>query len=174
MSIRTVLLLGNPLLRVNCARVKHFTTPELRSLIDDLRDTLIDFRGRNGFGRAIAAPQIGTAIRVIVLGADEPLVVINPVITRHSRTMMTLWDDCFSFPDLTVKVRRHLSIEVRFQDAEGKRRHLKARGALAELLQHEIDHLNGILAIDRAIDTKHIVYRSELQRWKTGRRTRGM
>ena len=78
---------------------------------------------------------------------------------------MTLWDDCFSFPDILVKVNRSLSIDVRYQDEEGKKRTLRAESGLSELLQHEIDHLNGILAIDRAVDSKHIVFRSEYERW---------
>ena len=78
---------------------------------------------------------------------------------------MTLWDDCFSFPDILVKVNRSLSIDLRYQDEEGKKRTLRAESGLSELLQHEIDHLNGILAIDRAVDSKHIVFRSEYERW---------
>ena len=76
---------------------------------------------------------------------------------------MTLWDDCFSFPDILVKVKRSTTITIRFQDESGKRKTLTADGSLSELLQHEIDHLDGILAIDRAVDSKHIVLRSE---WK--------
>lgn len=167
MSTRTILLLGNPALRTRCAKVKDFTGPGLRSLVDDLRDTLADFRARHGFGRGIAAPQIGDLRRVIFLQVDSPLAMINPSITRQSRTMMTLWDDCFSFPDIAVKVKRHLSVEVQYRDLEGKRHALKARGALAELLQHEIDHCDGILAVDRAVDTRHIVYASELAKQKS-------
>ncbi len=75
---------------------------------------------------------------------------------------MTLWDDCFSFPDLMVKVKRHLAISVSYQDLQGRRRTLEADGALSELLQHEVDHLDGVLAVDRAVDSRHIAYRSEL------------
>ena len=78
---------------------------------------------------------------------------------------MTLWDDCFSFPDILAKVNRNLSIEIRYRDEEGKKLSLRAESGLSELLQHEIDHLDGILAIDRAVDSKHIVYRSEYERW---------
>ena len=74
---------------------------------------------------------------------------------------MTLWDDCFSFPDLVVKVRRHVRVEVEYADLHGGRHFLHAEGGLAELLQHEIDHLDGILAIDRAVDPRHILYRDE-------------
>ena len=166
MSIRPVLLLGNPLLRAVSVRVKQYNTPALRALIRDLADTLHDFRRRNGFGRGIAASQIGDRRRVVFIDIDGPLALVNPEIIRSSRQMMTLWDDCFSFPDLAVKLKRHLSVEVRYRDPEGKEHTLKARGALSELLQHEIDHVDGILALDRAVDSRHIVYKSELEKSK--------
>jgi len=172
MGVRPVLLLGNPLLRAACVRVKKYGTPDLLALVADLTDTLLDFRLRHGFGRGIAAPQIGDTRRVIVIdtGGDNggPRAIVNPEIVRNSRQMMTLWDDCFSFPDLAVKLKRHLSVEVRYRDPEGKEHLLKARGALAELLQHEIDHVNGVLALDRAVDSKHIVYKTELEKVKRG------
>jgi len=165
MPVRDILQLGNPLLRVNCSQVESFGTPGLRSIVDDLRDTLQDFRSRNGFGRGIAAPQIGMTQRVIFIHVDKPLALVNPIIKRRSRRLMVLWDDCFSFPNLLVKVKRNLSIEVSYQDMEGTKHRILAEGALSELLQHEIDHINGILAIDRAIDSKHIVFRSEHEKW---------
>ena len=166
MSVRPVLLLGNPLLRAVCVRVRQYNTPELRALGRDMADTLHDFRRRNGFGRGIAASQIGDRRRVVFIDIDGPRAIVNPEIVRSSRQMMTLWDDCFSFPDLAVKLKRHLSVEVRYRDPEGKEHLLKARGALSELLQHEIDHVNGTLALDRAVDSRHIVYKSELERLK--------
>lgn len=167
MPVREILLLGNPVLRARCLPVRAFGSQSLGPLEADLRDTLDDFRNRRGFGRGIAAPQIGAAERMIFIHVQEPLVLINPNITRRSRTLMTLWDDCFSLPDLLVKVRRHLSIEVRYRDLKGRKHILKAREGLSELLQHEIDHLDGILAIDRAVDSRHIVLRSEFDKWGT-------
>jgi len=174
MSIRPVLLLGDPLLRAPCARVRRYDTPDLASLIGDLADTLAECRRRHGFGRGLAAPQIGDSRRVIYLDVDAPLPLVNPEIVRASRQMMTLWDDCFSFPDLSVKLKRHLSVEVRYRDAEGKEHTLKARGSLAELLQHEIDHVNGVLAIDRAVDSRHIVYTAEMKKLTLGTAHREM
>ncbi|HXF99251.1 MAG TPA: peptide deformylase [Bacteroidota bacterium] len=165
MAVQEILLLGNPLLRKRCRQVRSFGSSELERLIADLRDTLYNFRQRNGFGRGIAAPQIGVSLRVVFIHVDQPLALINPVISRRSKRTFTLWDDCFSFPDLLVKVRRHYSIEVSYKDEEGNKRVLKAAGAISELLQHEIDHINGILAVDRAISSKDIVLRSEWQRW---------
>ena len=88
--------------------------------------------------------------------------LINPKITKRSKKKFTLWDDCFSFPDILVGVRRHEWVEVSYVDETGALKKLKATNGLSELLQHEIDHINGILAIDRAISTKHIILRSEL------------
>ena len=163
MAVREILLLGNPLLRVKCEKVKNFSDPELHRTITDLRDTLADFKATHGFGRGIAAPQIGVTQRVIVTNVDAPRVLINPEIVKRSRKHITLWDDCFSFPDILVKVRRRYTIEVAYRDEAGKRHTIEASDGYSELLQHEIDHLDGILAIDRAVDTKHIVLRSE---WK--------
>jgi peptide deformylase len=165
MSVREILQLGNPTLRVKCKSVKMFGPERLNSLTNDLRDTLYDFRACNGFGRGIAAPQIGISERVIFIHVDEPLTLVNPLISKRSRKLMTLWDDCFSFPNLLVKVKRSLSIEVRFQDVQGKKHTLRAGEGLSELLQHEIDHLNGILAIDRAIDSHHIIFKTEYEKW---------
>ncbi len=165
MATREILLLGNPILREQCAPVKEVANEEIKTLTADLRDTLADFRSRRGFGRGIAAPQIGSTRQVIYINVaeiDGPL--INPRITKRSRKTMSLWDDCFSFPDILVKVVRNHSIIVSYVDETGARRKLPATGALSELLQHEIDHLNGILAIDRAIDSRHIVLRSEFEK----------
>jgi peptide deformylase len=75
-------------------------------------------------------------------------------------------------PDILAKVRRNLVIEVQYRDLEGKRHHLRAEGALSELLQHEIDHLDGILTIDRAIDSRHIVFKDEWEKWEREEKVR--
>ncbi|MBI1803040.1 MAG: peptide deformylase [Ignavibacteriae bacterium] len=163
MAVREILLLGNPTLRAKCEKVRSFSDGTVKALIQDLTDTLVDFRTRNGFGRGIASPQIGVTKRIIFVDVDRPIALINPEIVNRSRATMLLWDDCFSFPDILVKVRRNVKVVVRFHDAQGTINDLPAEGGLSELLQHEIDHINGMLAIDRAIDSKHIVMRSE---WK--------
>lgn len=159
--IREIALLGNPVLRTPCEPIEDFHSEETRALITDLSDTLGDFRSRRGFGRGIAAPQIGITRQVIFINFEFQGPLINPIIASRSKRTFRLWDDCFSFPDILVKVDRSYEINVEYQDTDGHRRSLKAEGGLSELLQHEIDHLNGILAIDRAIDTRHIVLRSE-------------
>lgn len=164
MAAKEILLLGNPLLRQKCSPVKNTGSSDVRSLVNDLRDTLLDFRSRMGFGRGIAAPQIGVTQQVIFIDFEYAGVLINPKIIRRSAKKFILWDDCFSFPDLLVSVVRNYRIEISFKDEAGKNRKLKAEGSLSELLQHEIDHINGILAVDRAVDTKHIILRSEFEK----------
>ena len=166
MARKEILRLGHPGLRLRSTRVRTFRGGALKRLVRDLDDTLGAWQRQHGSGRAIAAPQIGVPERVVVMRTEAPAVLVNPEITRRSRTRMVLWDDCVSMPTLLVKVRRHLEVDVRYQDIEGHRHTLHARGALAELVQHEIDHLDGILAIDRAIDSRHIVYRQEHERWR--------
>ncbi len=166
MAVREILLLGNPLLREPAREVLAFAAAETRSTIDDLGETLADFRLRHGFGRAIAAPQIGRRERIIFVnmadGSFGPAPLINPRLLRASEELIELWDDCFSFPDLLVRVRRHLEIEVEYQDPHGSRQTLIARQDLAELLQHEMDHLDGILATDRAIDSRSLALRQTI------------
>lgn len=164
MPVREILLLGNPLLRKKCSPLGDVAHGEVRALVDDLRDTLADFRSRKGFGRGIAAPQIGSSKQVIFLNYEIQGALINPRITKRSKRTFLLWDDCFSFPDILVKVVRNETIAVSYLDESGTRRKINATAALSELLQHEIDHLNGVLAIDRAIDSKHIILRSEFEK----------
>jgi peptide deformylase len=164
MPVREILLLGNPILRQSCNPVKAPRSDEVRSVISDLRDTLSDFRSRRGFGRGIAAPQIGVLQRIIVVNSDYNGAMINPIIVKRSRKKFLLWDDCFSFPDLLVHVERNNSIEVTFVDEQGKKKRLRAESSFSELLQHEIDHLDGVLSVDRAIDSKHIILRSEYEK----------
>jgi peptide deformylase len=164
MPVREILLLGNPMLRQSCTAVRTPQADSIQSIITDLRDTLSDFRSQRGFGRGIAAPQIGALQRVIFVNADYAGALINPTIVKKSRKKFRLWDDCFSFPDILVHVERNYSIEVAFVDDRGKKKTLFAEGSFSELLQHEIDHLNGVLAVDRAIDSKHIILRSEFEK----------
>lgn len=164
MSVREILLLGNPKLHEISAAVADVHSRATREAIVDLAATLADFRSHKGFGRAIAAPQIGIQQRILFVNMGEPLPLINPVITGASEEMMELWDDCFSFPDLMVRVRRHVEITVAYLDEKGIEKKLTARGDLSELLQHETDHLDGILATDRAIDSRSLALRSEVMK----------
>ncbi|MBP6823596.1 MAG: peptide deformylase [Acidobacteria bacterium] len=166
MPIREILLLGDPQLWRPSEAVTDVCSTETKEIIGDLADTLANFRAGHGFGRAIAAPQIGAHRRVLFVnmhdGTFGPAPLINPQIVRASSEMMELWDDCFSFPELMVRVRRHVEIDVSYISESGESKMVTARGDLSELLQHEIDHLDGILATDRAIDERSFALRSEV------------
>lgn len=138
---------------------------EVRLILRDLRATLADFRRRHGFGRGISAVQIGEPVRVIYIeyqGAAYGL--INPEWEYQSPEKFRLWDDCFSFPDLLVYLERSRRVRLRYLDQWGVPQRLEAEGSLAELLQHEMDHLEGILAVDRALDRMSLATRNEYQR----------
>ena len=89
------------------------------------------------------------------------MVFVNPVLTPDGPEMMELWDDCMSFPDLLVRVRRHKKCRLTFRDAAWRHRQIELEGDLSELLQHEYDHLDGILAVSRAIGARHFALRSQ-------------
>jgi peptide deformylase len=93
----------------------------------------------------------------------DPTAFINPQIDSRSEQTMTLWDDCMSFPDLLVKVRRHYRCRITFRDLDWNERSLDVEGDLSELLQHECDHLDGILALSRAVDAQSFAYRDEFE-----------
>lgn len=156
-----VLLLGDPGLREVCRPVDDVGDAEFRCNRDRLQATLEAFRREHGFGRAISAPQIGIGQRFIAVNlGDRPFTMINPEITWCSPETFTMWDDCMSFPSLLVRVRRHRAISVLYLDDEGDTRVMdRLDQATSELLQHEIDHLNGILAVDHALDADAIVCR---------------
>ena len=161
MSVRPILLLGNPSLYEVSPAVRREELPALRDIVADLHDTMMDFRARHGAGRAIAAPQIGVQWRVIYMHLDEPVVIINPALADRSAEMFTVWDDCMSFPGLLVRVRRHRAITLYYRDLDWQEQELRAEGDISQLLQHEYDHLNGILATSRAIDGRSLALRSE-------------
>ncbi len=166
MPVREILLLGDPQLWRPSEAVTDVRATETEEIISDLAATLENFRAGHGFGRAIAAPQIGAHRRILFVnmndGSTGPTPLINPQIVRSSSETMELWDDCFSFPELMVRVRRHVEIDVVYLDESGQQQNVTAQGDLSELLQHEIDHLDGILATDRAIDDRSFALRSEV------------
>ena len=168
MPIRPVLQLGDPLLRQTAARVADPTARGIHELVQDLADTLAHWRSATGYGRGIAAPQLGDLRRVIFLklpGA-EPWPLINPEIIESSEERIIVWDACLSFLSIFMQVERHREVTVRYQTLQGETREFEAGDErnLSELLQHEIDHLDGILAIDRVVDVKTICTREEFEK----------
>jgi peptide deformylase len=163
MPSRRILQLGDPLLRAVSAPVSQ--PGEAAPIFEDLRATLHEFRRTHGFGRGISAVQIGHPLRLIYIEFEGvPYAIRNPGFEFQSEAKFRLWDDCFSFPGLLVHLERSRNVRVRYEDEEGKARSIDAEGPLSELLQHEMDHLDGILAIDRALDRESFCTRQEYVR----------
>lgn len=162
-----VLQLGDPRLR-RVSRPAVRGSEELRIASVQLLSVLAAFRAEYGFGRAIAAPQLGFDLRCLAcwldagpMASEQPFIILNPRITWRSTETFTLWDDCMSFPHLLVKVHRYRSISVAYSTALGLEvTHDALDPATAELLQHEIDHLDGILAVDHALGRDALVSRA--------------
>lgn len=168
MAVRKVLQLGDPGLRDIAKRVEDPAAPEIRALVEDLADTLAFWRKTTGYGRGIAAPQIGVNLRVIFLRlpGEEPWPLVNPEIVARSEEKIVVWDACLSFLSIFMQVERHREITVRYQDLRGESHEIRAgeERNLSELLQHEIDHLDGILAVDRITDIRTMCTREEFEK----------
>jgi len=161
MAVKEVLLLGNPQLYEVSTTVLKEELDDIRNTVTDLHDTLLDFRRQYGVGRAIAAPQIGVMKRLLYMYIDKPTVFINPVLDMMSKETIELWDDCLCFPDLLVRVKRHKSCRISYLNEEWGKNEMWLEGDLSELLQHEFDHLDGILAVSRAIDGQSFALKSQ-------------
>lgn len=170
MAVRPILRLGNPDLLKVSAPVADPTAPEIQALVTDMRDTLDDV---SGIG--LAAPQIGVPLRVVLWclpphripqGANVAPIpwtaMINPVITPQGNDMRPAWERCLSLPGLYAKVPRHNEIIIRFQTPEGREVTQHWRGYVAMLLQHECDHLDGILYPSRMENPMDMAFASEV------------
>ena len=144
--------MGNPKLYEISSPVEKRELSQLSPVIQDLHDTLLAFRNQFHAGRAIAAPQIGIHKRIVYMYINQPTVFINPVLKLIGDEEIEVMDDCMSFPNLLVKVRRHKKSRILYRDMKWNEQEMVLEGDLSELLQHEYDHLDGILAIMRAID----------------------
>ncbi len=158
--LEKILKIGHPDLYIKCEPVRQEELSALEASIDLMATCISSFREKYGSGRAIAAPQVGILQRFIVLNIDRPVSIFNPELFDLSKEMIEIWDDCMSFPDLFVRVRRHKSVKMRFRDSSWKEQVWNLEEDMAELIQHEYDHLNGILATMRAIDVKSFRWRS--------------
>ena len=155
MKLDKVLKLGNPVLHEISTPISREELPSLKNVIQDLEDILLEFRSLHGYGRAIASPQIGVMKRLIYMNIDnKPTVIINPELENLSKEIFELWDDCLCFPNLFVKVQRHKSCILKFRDENWVEHTWNLEDSLSELIQHEYDHLEGILATQRAVDDK--------------------
>jgi peptide deformylase len=167
MTLKPILQLGNPILRQKSLAVSDPSAHEISALIQDLADTLAHWRATTGYGRGIAAPQLGVLERVIFLQlpGEKPWPFINPEIIERSKEKIVVWDACLSFLSIFMQVERNREITVRYQSLDGALHEFRAGDdrSLSELLQHEIDHLDGILAVDRIVDTKSLCTREEFE-----------
>ncbi|MGA8213033.1 MAG: peptide deformylase [Candidatus Sulfotelmatobacter sp.] len=168
MAVKTILQLGDPRLRQVAVPVEDPSTAEVAALINDLADTLADWRATTGYGRGIAAPQLGVLQRVIFLRlpGEKPWPLINPEILESSQEKIVVWDACLSFLSIFMQVERNREITVRYWDLKGMMHVFRAGDDrnLSELLQREIDHLDGILAVDRITDIKTLCTREEFEK----------
>lgn len=152
-SLQDILLLGDPRLRQVCAPVARDELPGLQPWFDRMDQLILLFRKTYGRGRAMAAPQVGLLKRVVCMHIDQPLVLINPTFMNLSEEKFELWDDCMSFPNLLVRLNRHQSAVLHYYDLNWQTHEWALDGDLSELLQHELDHLDGILSLDYARNT---------------------
>ena len=152
--VREILILGNPKLYEISTDITEADVPQISGWITDLHDTLMEYRKVYGAGRAVAAPQIGVQKRLLYMFDKRPYVFINPVLTFPDTEKYELMDDCMSFPGLIVRVSRYRRAEIRYLDADLQPQKMQLEGDYSELLQHEYDHLDGILATMRAVNNK--------------------
>ncbi len=157
--LKDLLLLGNPKLYEISSPVEKSELTLIKSWVADLHNVMEEIRAKYNFGRAIAAPQLGIMKRLIYMNIDKPTVIVNPEFTYLSDEIFELWDDCLSFPNLLVKVKRNKECKIKFLDENWNSQELSFQNDLSELIQHGYDHLNGILATMHAIDEKSFKWR---------------
>lgn len=152
MGLREIRLLGDPVLREKAHRVTRFNE-NLQALIEDMTATM-----REAKGVGLAAPQVGVLERVIVVetpedeeepGSGQLYVIVNPEIVRASKEVIDGVEGCLSIPGYVGEVARHETVTIKGRDFHGRKIRVKAQGFLARVLQHEIDHLEGVLFIDQ-------------------------
>lgn len=160
-----LLLLGDPRLYQNCEPVLEAELTLVRGWVADLHNVMEEIRAKYQFGRGIAAPQLGIMKRLIYLNVTQPghalpQVIINPELISASEETDELWDDCMSFPNLLVRVRRHCTLTITYRDEHWQPHTWNVTDwGLSELIQHEYDHLNGVLCTMRAIDGQSFQWR---------------
>lgn len=160
MALRRIIEYPEPLLRLKAKKVETFDD-ELSVLIEDMAETMYEAPGIG-----LAAPQVAESIRVIVVDATEPdeerqyLALVNPQIVEHEGSQMDE-EGCLSVPELMAQVKRFKKITVSYQEPDGTVRELVTEDRFAVVLQHEIDHLDGILFIDHLSPLKRNLYKKK-------------
>jgi peptide deformylase len=168
MAIRDVLRMGHPVLRERSRPVENLGTPELRELLQDMKDTMA---AKNGAG--LAAPQIGVSQRVVVFGVESNprypdaeevpyTVLVNPKIVLLTKEVEEGWEGCLSVPGMRGIVPRYTKLRYTGFDGEGNPIDRIAEGFHARVVQHECDHLDGILYPQRMTDLSRFGFNEEL------------
>ncbi|MCZ7568081.1 MAG: peptide deformylase [Ardenticatenaceae bacterium] len=164
MAVREIIQIGNPALREKAESVENFG-PEIRALVKDMIETMCAARGVG-----LAGPQVAEGLRVLVIElpededdplAGKPFALVNPEIIEASEEIIEGQEACLSIPGYVGDVWRHAEITVQGRNEWGKPKQIKARNFLARVLQHEIDHLDGILYIDR-LESEDKLYKLEV------------
>jgi peptide deformylase len=173
MSILKVARMGHPVLRQKARPIeaRELKTVPLQKFIDDMIETMREYSGVG-----LAAPQVHEGLRVFVAhldaegrGGGEPLAIINPEIEIVGTGMIEGWEGCLSIPDIRGRVPRSAQIRVTALDRHGKRIEINAQDFPARVIQHETDHLNGILFLDRMRSFESLTYMEEFSRYHTSR-----
>ena len=168
MSILKVARMGHPVLRTRARPLEpdEISTPRIQRLIDDMFETMLD---NQGIG--LAGPQVHENIRLFVAGVDDeegmipPVVMINPEVTPIGSDVEEDWEGCLSIPDIRGRVSRAMDIRVRALDRHGKNMSMTANGFPARVIQHETDHLDGVLFFDRMTSFESLTFLEEYSRY---------
>ena len=173
MPVRDILHVGNPLLRERSLEITRdeLASPEMQQLIDDLIDTM---HAANGAG--IAAPQVGELVRIATIEVTEnprypykpriPLtIVVNPIIEPLDDELVEVNEGCLSVPNMRGNVMRNVNVNVRWWDRDGVEHDEIRRGLTAGTFQHECDHLDGLLFLDRVHDTRSLTTWEQFERF---------
>lgn len=165
MVVRETLKIGNPQLREKSEQI-HDYDKELLPILKDLKDTLTEHQLNYKMGRGIAAPQIGYKKQVVYVQTEAFTgYLVNPSIVYRSPETFEVWDSCFSLDAaFFVKISRHKRIKIKYTDQFGEFHNDTFRDDLSELLQHEIDHLDGVMCTDHLIEKENIALRSEWEK----------
>ncbi len=165
--------LGQPVLRRVSKPVRTPLSVAQDHLIDDMIVTM-----KKAHGVGIAAPQVGVGLRMFIVAPElserypnsptlAPIAMINPRLVKRSKKKVTDWEGCLSIPGLRARVPRHQSIEIEFTVRDGRRMRGKLNGFVARIFQHEFDHIQGHVYLDRVVDTRTFMTESELRKkWR--------
>lgn len=173
MSILKVARMGHPVLRQKARPIepKELKTVPLQKFIDDMIETMQEYSGVG-----LAAPQVHEGLRIFVAhldpegrGAGDATALINPEIEIVGQAMIEGWEGCLSIPDIRGRVPRAAEIRVSALDRHGKRLAIDAKDFPARVIQHETDHLNGILFFDRMRSLESLTFMDEFSRYHTSR-----